>query len=783
MYWLMNQTDQDRIRDQITKLAIELNYSVSRDQSEQFFPFNGRKHREVARSIIEILTSEGDTICDPFSGSGIFSFAGLDANRRVILNEWEPYAFKLSTMPFREIIDRSLINIGVTEIISSIGDKMNHLYKTLCPECGKEHVLDGLFYDRIPENYFTPSWHERMGKNGENVIFRGKKYKCECGCKEKNFDASDEAHLREIEKIAIDFPNYRFVENSRINFTNPEYITYDRIFPHRSQIALIYLQTAIGEVSNPDVKEFLYDVFLSMLHLGKYNDYRSKSQDPHCPPIKLKETNLYHRYLERVESIYEFVSNNRYHDYPVNIFSMDFREFFSTIEEASVDLILTDPPYGDTVQYFEMAQRFHPFMGYSLRTDFDRLKKEVVVSNSPERPDKKNREQFLEDIEKIFENSNRVLKEHGYMVFYFRPEQNHWITDLNKLKVMARKHGFEPLITLDLSQNDPSMRVLASTTWSFKKDICFVFLKLTKEECRWFEDDIDIDELVYVAAREAAGDRGEYFTKQFFNREFTKILRKHNLSKLVSIEYENKINDTMLRFCDKDNARYQLTGESPYERLHYGINPEIRVREFVPIVVEELSSQNEKFTFEQFIIRLSTYLDNGNRSIIDQLYRVNKLIPELLLTYCEESDEGDGFVVKETESTYDTTGEVNLLVMDPSDFENLVADYFRKRGFIDVSVVGRSRDRGVDIIATSIEGEIHLIQCKRYRTGNNIGSNPIQRVDSFRRTRSADVAWVVTTSDFTVEGKDEARISGVNIVNGKQLIESLNLYYPNKYYI
>ena len=35
--------------------------------------------------------------------------------------------------------------------------------------------------------------------------------------------------------------------------------------------------------------------------------------------------------------------------------------------------------------------------------------------------------------------------------------------------------------------------------------------------------------------------------------------------------------------------------------------------------------------------------------------------------------------------------------------------------------------------------------------------------------------------DFTPEGIDEARITGVNLVNGEELIKSLDLYYPGKY--
>ena len=69
------------------------------------------------------------------------------------------------------------------------------------------------------------------------------------------------------------------------------------------------------------------------------------------------------------------------------------------------------------------------------------------------------------------------------------------VSDLNKLKHFGRKHGFEPLTTISVSLNDPSMRILASTAWAFSKDICFVFIKLKDCERRWYEGDIDVDEL------------------------------------------------------------------------------------------------------------------------------------------------------------------------------------------------------------------------------------------------------------------------------------------------
>ena len=43
-------------------------------------------------------------------------------------------------------------------------------------------------------------------------------------------------------------------------------------------------------------------------------------------------------------------------------------------------------------------------------------------------------------------------------------------------------------------------------------------------------------------------------------------------------------------------------------------------------------------------------------------------------------------------------------------------------------------------------------------------------------------AICITTSDYTEHGKREAKSTGVEIVNGEELIERLNTAFPGKYY-
>lgn len=781
MYWLLDYAEQENLRQRMIRLQSTILNRQPRDQSEQVFPFIGRKSRTIARTLIENLTDENAVVVDPFGGSGTFAYAALDAGRHILFNEWEPYAYQMSTAPFHGVPTTEEYCAALRFIVQRVEPVMDTIYKTRCPNCGTELPFDGLFFDREPLEYYHPTRHERLGANGENVIFRNRRYRCHCGCTEKHYDDFDETVRLQVEAMPCDFPNVELIENSRLNFTAPQYTAYQNLFSKRQQIALMTLKNAIAELPEA-TRTFFEDTLISIAHCGKYTDYRSKSQDNHCPENRLKETNLYHRFLEKLEERKNYIIAQEFDLNLLEVSSMDYRRFLRTILPNTVNLLLTDPPYGDNAQYFEHAQRIHPLMGYSLRDDDDRLHNEVVISNAPSRTDKHSKGQFLDDIERLFIEANRIVDDHGFMVLYFRPQQRDWVSDLNKLKDYGRRHGFEPLLTISAGISDPSMRALASAAWAFKNDVCFIFLKLQESERRWYEGETDIDELVFLAATRAATDQGNPFVVTQFNQEFLSQLRRCGLMRLAHPMYENKIQRTLDRFTTRNGAQYRLTGLSPYTLMNREMNAEIRLREFAPVVIEELTANGQGFTFEEYVIHLASFMENGSREIINQLHTANRLIPELLNVYAvEDPEQGKFFARNAVNITHNADGREHLCAMDPYDFERLIADYFVRRGFVHAEVIGRSGDRGVDVLATNIHGEYELIQCKRYRQGNNIGSTPIQRVHSYMRTRNASRAWVITTSDFTPEGRDEARITNVTIMNGQDLLQSLELYYPGRF--
>lgn len=70
-----------------------------------------------------------------------------------------------------------------------------------------------------------------------------------------------------------------------------------------------------------------------------------------------------------------------------------------------------------------------------------------------------------------------------------------------------------------------------------------------------------------------------------------------------------KIRRTLDRFTTRNGAQYRLTGLSPYTLMNREMNAEIRLREFAPVVIEELTANGQGFTFEEYVIHLSSFME------------------------------------------------------------------------------------------------------------------------------------------------------------------------------
>ncbi|MFF8974203.1 restriction endonuclease [Streptomyces sp. NPDC014995] len=110
--------------------------------------------------------------------------------------------------------------------------------------------------------------------------------------------------------------------------------------------------------------------------------------------------------------------------------------------------------------------------------------------------------------------------------------------------------------------------------------------------------------------------------------------------------------------------------------------------------------------------------------------------------------------------------------LEPAAFEEAIADLCVRDGCADVEVVGGAGDLGADVLAVAPDGRRVVIQCKRYADGHKVGSQDMQRFGGTCFTvHAADVAVVVTTSDFTAPAAEYAEQCGIVCVDAERLGE------------
>jgi restriction system protein len=127
--------------------------------------------------------------------------------------------------------------------------------------------------------------------------------------------------------------------------------------------------------------------------------------------------------------------------------------------------------------------------------------------------------------------------------------------------------------------------------------------------------------------------------------------------------------------------------------------------------------------------------------------------------------------------------EVNLLEMDPVDFEDLVAGLFRAMD-MQVMTTARSGDGGVDTQAMDpdpIRGGKIVIQVKRYRA--TLPPGPVRDLYGTMLHEGAARGILVTTTEPGPSAREFAAGKPLTIIGGQQLTSLLARYLAGNYVV
>jgi DNA modification methylase len=758
------------------------------------FNFKGRKSVDIAYQVISNLTDSTGTIFDPFTGSGSFILAGAKNGSSVVGCELDNYTFDAVRILIQKC-DYQLLHELFTRVRVNCFTKIMDMYATEC--CGTKNFIDKLHFDPETNEYINPSPHRDI-EDGKTIIMIES---CPiCGSRRKVFERIDEEKIIEANSYDTSlFPNHYLIENSRINITSSSSANkYDRNFTNRAKACLLILQKSINELPDCLERDILEHCLVASLPLARISQYgsgteyiyqvmRLQAQEKNVWSIFESKYNAFRKFKE--EFAYVQVDNVIENDKNLKLFNTDYKEILSKIEyQEAFDLIYTDPPYTDQVPFLERSQLFRDWLykfydnKFTLSTEM--LQNEIVVTNAPNRESKHNYEQYYDSIDIMFSLFYKSLKKDGIVALTIKLGANKYLKTLAEFINLSRKNGFEFAVRFGIDKDDPSLRKQAAYKNTLSKEIIICFVKLDEESRYWYightNFEHEIVKLLYSKLKSASIGLPLPECIKFIQNH---LLRKYSIiSERQTLEKIQRVIKT--EFYVTTNSYVSINPDRLYLGVEDSIDLFAKLYDIIPVIIKSFNKEYG-FSLDDLYFEIFTTLLNGDSNILEQIISnpaYEAQIKNLLDNYCDSND--NQYFLKRWDNIYNIEAR-DISSMDGYEFEELIKRLLLKEGYTDVVRVGGACDRGVDLIAKKvIDGEQvgTIFQCKRWLS--NVGSTPIQRLHSMKIQLSPTIfkAVCITTSNYTVHAEAEANNTGVELINGAELIERLNQAFPGEYY-
>lgn len=105
--------------------------------------------------------------------------------------------------------------------------------------------------------------------------------------------------------------------------------------------------------------------------------------------------------------------------------------------------------------------------------------------------------------------------------------------------------------------------------------------------------------------------------------------------------------------------------------------------------------------------------------------------------------------------------------MSWQEFEMLVSEHYRRKGFQVTREGGNGPDGGVDLVLRQ-KSETYLVQCKQWKA-YKVGVQPVREFFGVMAARGAAGGYFVTSGEYTADAKDFARGRNLELIDGKTL--------------
>lgn len=441
---------------------------------------------EAIEPLIHHFTRRGDTICDPFAGSGMTGVAAMRLGRHAYLNDLSPLATHLSrnvTSP----CDPKRLDEAASEILGAMSREFATWYAARCGSCGSNASLEWLLwgdtlrcphcstpvrlwdagFDRhrgtMPRQVECPSCGSSFPKLAAKLIESAPVWasvSCEAGCGRSERAAlhSDAitAAEHDLRPLHDWFPRVALGNDREMYIRSALHLRGIRevadFYTKRNLRALARMWKLIGAWPDQRVRQALALAFTNtawhgtrMRRFNARGGQRPLTGTLYVPQMSV-EVNVGSVFRHKIRQLRRFYSSDDFGDSQIRIHTGS-ATFLNEVPDASVDYVFTDPPFGSNIFYADCNVIGEAWLGEMTPTA-----PEAVVNRSLGREaGGKSVDQYSEIMSQAFVEVARILKPGAWATVVF---QN---TDPTVWKALhdatdAAGLAFERATTLDKTQ-------------------------------------------------------------------------------------------------------------------------------------------------------------------------------------------------------------------------------------------------------------------------------------------------------------------------------------------
>jgi 16S rRNA G966 N2-methylase RsmD len=376
----------------------------------------GRKAGSIAAPYINKFSQPTEIVLDPFGGSGSIAKVSLLLGRRCIYSDLNPLAALIARVEL-EGVDTQALAAASDELLKGRWTRYCSLFEVTC-KCGAKR----------PALYFV--W---VGD-----VIKAAKVICNCGNRLIRYNGKDIEAIEPAAKLpsgSLRYPNgLPFMKRRQVD-------TISELFTKRNLTILAALLSDIKDLRIDErTKNALLVAFASILYqASKMSRQNGGTWGVNCywiPRVHVERNPyfLFTRALKRLSHIkglaIAFTSAEPVisGDASLAILNCDAKEL--PLPDNSVHMIITDPPFTDEVQYFELSYLAAAWLGLDMPFD-----KEIIVN--PKQG--KKFDDYCHLLSKAFKEMYRVLKPGRTAVIMLHDEKEEI---LNQLVELVKGAGF-----------------------------------------------------------------------------------------------------------------------------------------------------------------------------------------------------------------------------------------------------------------------------------------------------------------------------------------------------